>query len=203
MGKRKPIKTTIERGCGILVSTDRECGLSVDWSEATTHCWRCGCEKNLERCHIVPDSKGGADTPSNIVLLCKRCHIDGPNVKDPEVMWDWIRAYGVACYETFWNIAGLKEYEFIYHHTFRQDIAAVFNSAGISPKEEEFELVNRFMHDAVKDTSFHFGHPYLNVSTLAGVYRIAVKNLAAHLGVSLLREDTDDTRSPSWWVKYI
>lgn len=33
--------------------------LSVDWDNADSHCWRCGCEKNLERCHIIPDSLGG------------------------------------------------------------------------------------------------------------------------------------------------
>ena len=26
-------------------------------------------------------------------MLCKRCHADGPNVTDPEIMWDWIKAY--------------------------------------------------------------------------------------------------------------
>ena len=44
---------------------------------------------------IVPDSLGGEDTPSNFVILCKRCHLDNPNVADPEVMWDWLRAYSV------------------------------------------------------------------------------------------------------------
>ena len=60
-------------------------------------------EKNLQRCHIIPNSLGGKDEASNLVLLCKRCHADGPNVEDPEIMWDWIRAYGVPFYDTFWT----------------------------------------------------------------------------------------------------
>ena len=85
MGKRSNIKTTIQQAVDYWASRIDECELSVDWFEADTHCWRCGCEKNLQRCHIVPDSLGGQDAPSNIVLLCERCHIDGPNVTDPEL----------------------------------------------------------------------------------------------------------------------
>ena len=114
MGKRSSIKTTIHEAAGYWVKYVDECDLSVDWSEAETHCWRCGCRKNLERCHIVSDALGGQDEPANIVLLCKRCHAEGPNVSDPEIMWDWIKAYKVPLYETFWSIRGMKEYEFIY-----------------------------------------------------------------------------------------
>ena len=38
-----------------------ESGLSVDAAEAYERCWRCGCEKRLERCHIIPESLGGKD----------------------------------------------------------------------------------------------------------------------------------------------
>ena len=43
----------------------------------------------------MPDALGGPDAPENIVLLCKRCHAEWPNVKDPEIMWDWLKAYAV------------------------------------------------------------------------------------------------------------
>lgn len=108
---RKPIRTTKEEIIDYWVRQGvDECDLSVDWAEADSHCWRCGCERNLERCHIVPDSLGGKDEPSNLVLLCKRCHADGPNVADPEIMWDWIKSYKVAFYDTFWSIQGAAEY---------------------------------------------------------------------------------------------
>lgn len=106
---RKPIRTTKEEIIDYWVRQGvDECDLSVDWAEADSHCWRCGCERNLERCHIVPDSLGGKDEPSNLVLLCKRCHADGPNVADPEIMWDWIKSYKVAFYDTFWSIQGRR-----------------------------------------------------------------------------------------------
>ncbi len=63
-----------------------ESGLSIDASEAHERCWRCGCEKSLERCYIIPASLGGKDEPANLVLLCKRCHLDNPNITDPEIM---------------------------------------------------------------------------------------------------------------------
>src|SRR5262249_7661154 len=64
-----------------------ECGLGVDWSEAEERCWRCGYKSSLQKCHIVPDSLGGAARPSNLVLLCCRCHREAPNVADPRFMW--------------------------------------------------------------------------------------------------------------------
>lgn len=91
-----------------------ESGLSVDFAEAHERCWRCGCRRRLERCHIVPDSLGGEDIPANFVILCKRCHLDNPNVADPEIMWDWLRAYSVPLYDTFWDIQGMEEYKKIY-----------------------------------------------------------------------------------------
>ena len=131
MSKRTNIKTTISQAADYWSRRIDECGLGVDWSEAHTHCWRCGCEKNLERCHIIPDCLGGEDAPHNIVLLCKRCHVDGPNVTDPEIMWDWIRAYSVPLYETFWSIMGIKEYEFIYKKSFVRELANIISSAGL------------------------------------------------------------------------
>lgn len=105
------IRTTIPEIVDYWAKHTGECGLSVDFAEAHERCWRCGCQRSLERCHIVPASLGGEDTPSNFVILCKRCHLDNPNVADPEVMWDWLRAYGVPFYDTFWWVNGIEEYK--------------------------------------------------------------------------------------------
>ena len=67
-GKREPIKTTIQEAIDYWSEFVHESDISVDWSESDTHCWRCGCEKHLQRCHIIPDSLGGKDCPENIVL---------------------------------------------------------------------------------------------------------------------------------------
>lgn len=37
-------------------------------------CAICGSEKNLEKHHLKPLSKGGTEAPENIVFLCKPCH---------------------------------------------------------------------------------------------------------------------------------
>ena len=112
--KRKPIKTTKKEIVNYWERHQDECGLSVDWSEAEERCWRCGYKKTLERCHIIPDSLGGEDKPENLVLLCKRCHIEAPNVESKTFMWDWLRAYGTPFYDIFWKIRAYEEYKFIY-----------------------------------------------------------------------------------------
>jgi len=93
--------------------------MSVDFSEAHERCSRSGCKRHLQRCHIVPESLGGEDIPSNYVLLCSRCHLDNPNVADPEIMWDWLRAYKISFYDMFWQVQGMKEYEKIYACSFQ------------------------------------------------------------------------------------
>ena len=71
MNRRPAIKTTKKEIIDYWKYKVDESDISVDWSDADVCCWRCGCEKKLERCHIVPYSLGGEDKPSNFVLLCK------------------------------------------------------------------------------------------------------------------------------------
>ncbi|WP_028829879.1 HNH endonuclease [Proteocatella sphenisci] len=144
-----------------------ECGLSVDALEANERCWRCGYKNTLEKCHIIPDSLGGKDEPSNLVLLCHRCHLENPNVTDPEIMWDWIRAYGTSFYDTFWFLKGMQEYEFIYGKSFEEELSRL-------NIDDEIQFKDLF-EDELKKTAFHFGHPYLNSATVAGVMRIVIK----------------------------
>ena len=81
-----------------------------DWGEPC--CWACGWYKNdqadygvshftnpleswdravgLEKCHIVPHMLGGSNDPSNLVLLCKKCHKDAPDTKNPRHMFRFI-----------------------------------------------------------------------------------------------------------------
>ena len=69
-----------------------------DWGEPS--CWACGKWESiqdpnadmgtifaswngatfLERCHIVPRMLGGSNDCSNLVLLCKHCHKQNPDV---------------------------------------------------------------------------------------------------------------------------
>ena len=162
--KRKPIKTTKKEIADYWTSRQEELGLSVDWAEAKERCWRCGYKKTLERCHIIPDSLGGKDTPSNLVLLCKRCHIEAPNVEDKNFMWDWIRAYGTPLYDTFWKIKAQEEYQFIYGKSFSQEL----RDRDIISNSD----LRKFWNTDIGKTSTHYGHPWYNTSTDAGVLKM-------------------------------
>lgn len=167
----KEIKTSKDEICEYWFSRIDESDLSVDASEALERCWRCGSERSLERCHIIPRSLGGEDVSSNYVLLCKRCHLENPNVYDPEIMWDWLKAYKENHYGRFWINRALEEYERIYKREFKDDIAP-FNQYLTDEEAKEFldeELDNYATH--------HFGQAYLNPATIAGLMRILIKKL--------------------------
>lgn len=154
-----------------------ECSLSIDWAEADSRCWRCGCEKNLERCHIVPHSLGGTDGPDNFVLLCKRCHPESPNVTDKEIMWDWMKAYKISYYDAFWIARGMMEYEFIYKKSITQELLDL----GLST-EKFGEIQKSIFKNLQNKATIHFGQPYFNMATIAGVLRMMVKQLINNIG---------------------
>jgi len=62
--------------CGYLA----ESWGNKDWSKA-----------KLDRCHIIPRAFGGSDEPSNLVLMCKRCHEDSPDCADPQILIKWMK----------------------------------------------------------------------------------------------------------------
>lgn len=82
-------------------------------------------------------------------------------------MWDWIRAYGTPFYDAFWVIQGAKEYEFIYHKSLEEELEA--------RNINDMDKFKKIYKEEIKKTTFHYGHPYLNSATLAGVIRIALK----------------------------
>lgn len=137
-----------------------ECGLSVDWAEADKLCWRCANETKLDRCHIIPKSLNGTDHPSNLVLLCSKCHKEGPNVSDPKFMWLWLRKHAVPFYGTYWQERGVKEFEFLFG---RRPLSTV-NAAKISSV-----LIETVMKNHIAEISTHFGEGGLNSSTVAWV----------------------------------
>ena len=164
---RKPIKTTKKQIIDYWSRVEDECGLSVDWAEAEERCWRCGYKKRLQRCHIIPDSLGGKDEPSNLVLLCTRCHIDAPNVESKTFMWDWIRSNGTSFYDTFWSLRAQKEYEFIYNKSFIEELK---QRDLLSPRDLE-----KFWNIPIGRSVNHFAHPWKNDSTNAGLLRMRLE----------------------------
>lgn len=166
---RSEMKTTVKQIVDYWSRHIYEDDLSIDFSEAHERCWRCGCKRNLERCHIIPHSLGGKDELSNLVLLCKRCHLDNLNVADKEIMWDWLKAYKVTFYDTFWNIQGLEEYEKIYSVSMNEECV----KRNIT--QNELEELKDIAKEQLTKASYHFGDPHLNVATIAGIYRMTLK----------------------------
>ncbi len=166
MSNKKSIKTPLKDIVEYWGSRIDETELSIDFSDAEARCWRCTYESKLHRCHIIPDSLGGEDTPSNLVLLCRRCHTEAPNINDRDFFWEWLKAHKSPFYDTYWTIRGMKEYNVIYKETF-EEIAMRLK---IEP--EEFEA---FLKEQKNFVTIHFGEGRLNPSTIAGIIRSFVK----------------------------
>ena len=49
-------------------------------------------------------------------------------------MWDWLRAYGVPFYDTFWWVNGIEEYKKIYGRSYAEEL----RTRGISPEDPAF-----------------------------------------------------------------
>ena len=202
MGKN--IKTTRKDIVKYWTSHQDECGLSIDWAEGEERCWRCACkvtkEENLQRCHIIPRALGGEDTPSNLVLLCKRCHAEGPNVTDPEVMWDWIRSYGVAFYDMFWTHMALKEYYFMYGYRYSDEVKEIIKHSKCNDEEKAMILLTKISKNMYNNANIHYGQDYYNTATIAGILRMTIKEFSEKLGVNL--SDIEEEKVDVWWTKY-
>jgi len=155
------IKAKIKEIVAYWEVNEDECGLGVDWSEAHERCWRCGYKSKLERCHIIPDSLGGTDSPSNLVLLCHRCHREAPNHTNPKYMWIWLRATHSPRYDSYWTIRGEEEFK----RMFNRKPFTYINEDRIN-MDDLRELAN----DEFKKTIIHFGEGGLNPSTIACIF---------------------------------
>ena len=105
----------------------------------------------------------------NLVLLCKKCHLENPNVSGPEIMWDWLKAHRTSLYNTFGIIQGFEEYKKIYGVSFSEQVMKL----GISKVEELEPLIASKMEGCTR----HFGESHLNKATFAGILRMIYKEI--------------------------
>lgn len=54
-------------------------------------------KKHLERCHIVPEALNGKTIPSNLFLLCKKCHKESPDTVHKESFFNWVYNQRISC----------------------------------------------------------------------------------------------------------
>lgn len=126
-------------------------------------CWNCRCKRKLQRCHIVPDSKGGEDKHSNFILLCSECHRNSPHIGDSEIMWDWIKSNSVPLYDTYWQIKTTKKYEISMDEELdKRNIKSI----------SEIEPI---MKKIICNTGHHFGLNHLNTASVAGAFRLTMR----------------------------
>jgi hypothetical protein len=155
------------------VAREDECGLGVDWSEAHERCWRCGYKSRLQRCHIVPKSLGGPNHPSNLVLLCGRCHREAPNVADPRFMWIWMRTTCVPFYDLYWTTRGVHEFKRMFG---RKPFTSTDFDFDAVTKEKGLQLLRKEMRKA----TIHFGEGRMNPSTIASIFALIEERLTGH-----------------------
>lgn len=153
---RTPLREIVE----YWSTREAECGLGVDWTEAHERCWRCGYKSSLQRCHIIPRSLRGFKEPSNLVLLCIRCHREAPNVNDPRFMWIWLRTTCTPLYDFYLMIRGIQEFEKMFGRKPFINTDLIQINRGLLD-----QLVGEEMDKAI----IHFGVGRLNPSTIASV----------------------------------
>ena len=169
---RPSIKTSRKKISDYWKSNPKAEFLNLDWSNAHNQCWRCNYKKGIQRCHIVPHPKSSNDDPSNLILLCTRCHKEAPNVSDPDIMWDWLWAY---CHNrtelNLWVQRIIEEYKFIY------DVSPTEEMAAAGATKAEFES---FAENTISGAVIHFGEGRLNISTMVGLLRMFIKEKRAN-----------------------
>lgn len=157
-------------------------GLNIAVDHATSCCWRCGSNQNIQQCHITPNALGGAYEVSNLVLLCSRCHAEGPNLRDKRIMFDWIGSYRKKWMDDFWINAAMDEYKRIYDKDIKVEVEEIIRKERLSIEVDmALDELRLLVNEVATTATFHFGQAWLNNATLAGCFRLAIERLPDHL----------------------
>lgn len=138
----------------------------IEWN--IPHCFACertainpdalkyDCVKNwdharlpLERSHIIPLALGGVDHVSNIVLLCKKCHLHNPNCNDEEMYWLWMKnteLYTITDKKNWDYTMNIFNIDLNYFNDHSKDIKKIITNIS---KDESFYFTppNAFSHE--------------------------------------------------------
>ncbi|MDK3157118.1 HNH endonuclease signature motif containing protein [Kamptonema cortianum] len=136
-----------------------ECGLAVDWAEAHERCWRCGYKGRLQKCHIIPKSRNGSYSIDNLVLLCRRCHREAPNIGEKRYMWIWLRSNAFPFYNFSLYYRAIVEFE---HMFGRRPFEGMGEDAISKARDEVIKIFD--------STIVHWGEGRRNPSTLACIF---------------------------------
>lgn len=67
------------------------CERPFDFSESTEPKLRWN-NADLERCHIIPQSLDGEDSPENLALLCYSCHVQSPDTINKQPFFTFVKS---------------------------------------------------------------------------------------------------------------
>ena len=124
----------------------------------------------IERAHITPYSLGGENIPLNYLILCPKCHMEAPDIKDRRIVLNWCNSH------KFWL------------NDIVTDVTNITKQSIYTPKtEDEIEWVNNILEGYMKGTllgnelqkwfkdnaTTHFGVGMKTSTFVEGVYKYA------------------------------
>jgi hypothetical protein len=141
------------------------CGFDAARRGISSEGWGAWERAALDRCHLVPRRLGGDESPSNLVLLCRRCHRDAPNVGDAIYMLRWI-AERESWFADMWTF-----------------LRSAFDRAGLHDTVDTFSSAElddsgRVVRELLRDwTGSHGG--YVTDATIEAVMLESVRRIVA------------------------
>lgn len=141
------------------------CGFDAVGCDVSAEGWDGWEAAALDRCHLIPRALGGDESPANLVLLCRRCHRDAPNVGDPTYMLRWI-AERESHFAHMWAFIGS-----VYERAGLRSTIDTFSNA-------ELDQSNRVFRDLLRHwTGSHGG--YMTDATLEAAMLESVDRIVA------------------------
>ena len=132
---------------------NRPVGESVDlvkiWNNAYV-------KSKLNRCHIVPRTKGGEDAPRNLFLMCESCHESSPDTVNKNAFFRWV--YDRR--KTHSN--GVKRPDIVYKEIEKRlkrrglNISPVEIVSAIGDENTSYENLKEYLKSHIETHEFHF-----------------------------------------------